>query len=50
MTFVGAIGLILTILGLMGWSAFGIPAHFVGIALIIIATIWFVYRFFRTYK
>lgn len=31
MTFIAAAGLVLTILGLMGWSAFGMPAHFVGI-------------------
>ena len=50
MTFVAAIGLVLTILGLMGWSAFGLPAHFVGIGLLIIATIWFIYRYFSHYK
>ena len=50
MSFVAAFGLVLTFLGLMGWTAFGIPAHFVGIALIVVATIWFIYRYFSHYK
>ena len=50
MTFVCAMGLVLTVLGIMGWSAFGMPAHFVGIILIIISSIWFIYRYFSHYK
>ena len=47
MSFIGAIGLVLTVLGFMGWSAFGFPAHYVGITLLIITGIWYYYDYKR---